>query len=371
MSGGVAVGGGEMKEVMSFEAQIMQKFYPGQRIIVATGHFEKMGMPYAAQPGTIVRFCSLRSKFLVDCNVAGSKGIAGLGSAALIDVEYVNTEDLTAEGSRLANVEVVHLHGTHRVAAAAYDNSVAVVDQDPAALWHRAVDDQLHNGITDTEELRELVRRLRYVGDNLFVQSPEVYSQTRFSFMMNRTLEEFAGNEHVRKYDVEEPWCDYPDAGVIFKHTAIRCDENGVPLAPGKRYAWDVKPDGQQTVKPRQYVAGSVALLLCWKVGYELVVGTFPQSLNTSVVSANIAIGKLKGKKLKPGMRIIPIGTIPRVATIAGVEYDGLLVECPDFPEEDGSYPTATLPPLLYSSQSIGGRKEHWIQVCTAHAPGM
>eukprot|EP00966_Prymnesium_polylepis_P106267 2461728-Prymnesium_polylepis.1 len=77
-----------------------------------------------------------------------------------------------------------------------------------------------------------------------------------------------------------------------------------------------------------------------------------------------IQVGKLKGVGvLRPGNMIFPIGIETWPIAIGGVFYDALVVECPEFATVDDPQPTAVVPPLLYESRVIRGKKLFYVQV--------
>jgi len=181
--GGVDVGGGESKEYNAFEAQVLQAFYPRQPVVVSAQAFVE-GESTVDVPGTVVRWDMLRSRFLVRVPSVdgGSEAFAGLGSRELLRIFFVRPEHLVARSCTLANFRICHLSSrSFRVQFEAVDPNVAVHEQSPEALWHTAVSDQLHNGETDTPEVRALFQRMEYNGDVMFLQRPEVYSETRYA----------------------------------------------------------------------------------------------------------------------------------------------------------------------------------------------
>ena len=365
LPGGVMAGGGQAKESLCFESQSTQKFYPGQPVTVSPRHFGDDGR--SPEEGTVLRYCSLRSKFLVNMPSARQEGLRGFGSEELVKVEYVCGAHLQARSGQEANFEDHHLSGTHRVAFAPYDENRRPADQDANALWHRCMD-LMHRGDTDNVYTRELFARLQDVGTRFFDEvsgRPDWYETTKFGFLLNKSLEEFATREHVAKYRVEERWSTIDGAGVVHSHYATKVDENGVPIPVGAQ-DWD-GPSGDLS-GGRQFVAGAVALYLQWKVGYPLKVGTMmcakmftPHGENTAV---KIPVGK--GKQhgyLKPGTRIHPIGTVPWPHPIGGEMYEALVVECPEYVEEGAiDYPQAVIPPLFYESVVINGEVLRWVQ---------
>ena len=133
--------------------------------------------------------------------------------------------------------------------------------------------DLMHRGDTNNVYTRELFARLQDVGTRFFDEvsgRPDWYETTKFGFLLNKSLEEFATREHVAKYRVEERWSTIDGAGVVHSHYATKVDENGVPIPVGAQ-DWD-GPSGDLS-GGRQFVAGAVALYLQWKVGYPLKVG--------------------------------------------------------------------------------------------------
>ena len=149
--------GGESVETSSFESQILQEYYPKQRVLIAAAHFEltRGGTSFQDVEGVVVRYCSLRVKFLVSCDGAADRGVEGLGSTDVIAVEYVKSIHLSTLGSRAANFVTVHLTSSNRVRAGVYDEALPVAQQSAEGLWHRAIS-QLHNGITNTPEVTRL-----------------------------------------------------------------------------------------------------------------------------------------------------------------------------------------------------------------------
>ena len=363
-SGGSAVGGGEAAEVMSYESQVLQKFYPNQPVTIQPGHWQSSASgssnpPGAPVKGTVVRYCSLRERFLVKCPNASSLALAGFGDeTTLVKIEKVSAEHLEAE-SRRANVDVVHLTKSHRVAAGNMLDGVELSQQSAEAVWHAACHD-LHSGITNSPVVMELFKRLLDVGSRMPTEVPESFSLTQFGFQTNKRLEAFAP-EHVERFEVEETWAKYPGVDLIHNSTALKCDGEGVVLHSSRATSWDVPGTGG-----RQHVAGAVAIHMYWKVGYELVVGTFPQHLTKTSKPLKIPIGGGDGKDfgfLKPGDRIVPILELQGSGgTHGGVEYNGILVECPGCEWIDGKgYPTAILPWLMYQSAEIMGEVLHWL----------
>jgi hypothetical protein len=362
--GGALVPGGQPLQTLAFESQCLQAFYPEQPVFILGEHFATLGVRSEALPGTVVRFCLLRDKFLVRCKGAAEFGTRGFGSNAPVMVEYVAEAHLRAVTSRAANFASVHLLGSKRVRNGTYADELPAAQQTAEALWHRAIT-ELHHGITDSGAVRELFARLQDVGRRLLVERPDVYEVTQFSFLTNQRLETFA-KEHVHKYRPEEAWAILPDADVVHEHHAIKCDAGGEPWpAPGCTL-WSGGASGDDSSGGRQFVSGAVACYLYWKKGYELVLGTLPQHVKPGTTPVKIPVGG-NGKKelgfLKPGSRIVPVGEVEG-ATIAGRTYTDLLVECPEFPydEEVQSYPTAYIPMLLYTSDVLHGSKLHWLQ---------
>ena len=154
LPGGVMIGGGQAKEVLSIESQITQHFYTKQPVVIESAHY--VDVPGAtAQAGTVVRYCSLRDKFLVSTPNASSHGLAGMGSEALIKVEYVKEQHLASRVPRVANYTDIHLTGSKRVSFGQYDASLPPASQSAEALWHRSMG-HLHCGQTDTADVREV-----------------------------------------------------------------------------------------------------------------------------------------------------------------------------------------------------------------------
>ena len=363
--GGALVPGGQPLQTLAFESQCLQAFYPEQAVCILGEHFASLGGAREARPGTVVRFCLMRDKFLVRCKGAAELGTRGFGSSAPVWVEYVAEAHLRAATSRAANFVSVHLLGSKRVRNGTYADGLPVAQQTAEALWHRAIT-ELHHGITDSDAVRELFARLQDVGRRLFVERPEVYEVTQFSFLTNQRLETFA-KEHVRKYRPEAAWAVLPDAHVVHEHHAIKCDASGEPWPSPGCTTWSGGTSGDDTSGGRQYVSGAVACYLYWKKGYELVLGTLPQHVKPGTSPVKIPVGG-NGKKelgfLKPGSRIVPVGEVEGGTLIAGRTYSDLLVECPEFPydEEAEGYPTALIPMLLYTSDVLHGSKLHWLQ---------
>ena len=360
--GGVAVGGGDPIETLSFESQVVQPYYPGQVVLITTEHLGFDG----CRKGTVVRYCSLRGSYLVACLGATETGLKGFGEDVLVAVEYVRPQHLLPGSASTASFIALHLTGSHRVAQGAYDDSLPVHEQPAESLWHKAIT-QLHSGICDTPHVRELFDRLRDYGKRMFDERPEKYHVTQFSFLTNKALEMFVEKEWLARYEPEEQFKALPGSDIVHYHPAIKCDSKGVPLPGSDNCEWDAGSAGGDGGGGRQHVAGAVACRFHWKIGIECVVGTFPQHLQEGGQRApKIIVGKQTKKYgfLSPGKRIVPVDLAPNYATIAGVQYDGLVVECLDFPyqEEEKSYPTAILPVLMYTSEMIMGSTLHWLQ---------
>ena len=347
--------------------------------MVAAGAFGDL--PLQPVPGCIVRFCSLRKKFLVDVPGATCKAFAGLGSRRIIEVEYAHASCLSASGHRLANFVLLHMEPTgHRLAFAQYDWARPPPEQTSAALWHVCIN-EYHSGITNSPRSVELLDRLRYTGEALLAQRPELYSSITFAFLMNKTLERFGEEEHVEQFDGGPLYRAYPGAGVIHAHHARKCDEEGHVRPLPAAEDWNGRSSDTDGGGGRQFVAGAVACRFMWKVGLPCAVGTFPQFVAedglTVKPAPKIPIGAPSRRLfLKPGTIVIAIGTTGSYS-IGGVEYEGLLVECPQYEPDAGSeaLPTAVLPALLYKSAPINGAFLYWIQwpikyglLCTAHS---
>ena len=103
----------------------------------------------------MVRYCSLRDKFLISTPNASSHGLAVMGSEALIKVEYVKEQHLASRVPRVANFTDIHLTGSKRVSFGQYDASLPPASQSAEALWHRSMG-QLHCGQTNTADVREV-----------------------------------------------------------------------------------------------------------------------------------------------------------------------------------------------------------------------
>ena len=81
--------------------------------------------------------------------------------------------------------------------------------------------DLMHRGDTNNVYTRELFARLQDVGTRFFDEvsgRPDWYETTKFGFLLNKSLEEFATREHVAKYRVEERWSTLDGAGVVHSH---------------------------------------------------------------------------------------------------------------------------------------------------------
>lgn len=201
----------------------------------------------------------------------------------------------------------------------------------------------------------------------MFNERPEKYHVTQFSFLTNKALEMFVEKEWLARYEPEAQFKALPGSDIVHYHPAIKCDSKGVPLPGTGNCEWDAGSAGGDGGGGRQHVAGAVACRFRWKIGVECVVGTFPQHLQEGGQrSPKIIVGKQTKKYgfLSPGKRIVPVDLAPNYTTIAGVQYDGLVVECLDFPyqEDEKSYPTAILPVLMYTSEMIMGTTLHWLQ---------
>ena len=299
----------------------------------------------------------------------------------MIDVEYAPATSLSSSGHRLANFELVHMEPTgHRLAFVQYDWAQPPPQQSSAALWHVCIN-EYHSGITNSPRSVELLDRLLYTGEALLVQRPELFSLITFAFLMNKTLECFAEEEHVERFDVGPLYRAYPGAGVVHAHHARKCDQDGHIRPMPAAVEWNGKRTDGDAGGGRQFVAGAVACRFLWKVGYPCTVGTFPQFVAEDGLTVKpgpkIPVGAPSRRLfLKPGKVVIPIGTAGSFC-IGDVEYEGLLVECPQFEPDPGSEssPTAVLPALLYKSAPINGEYLYWIQwpikyglLCTAHS---
>jgi nucleoside-triphosphatase THEP1 len=170
--GGALVPGGQPLQTLAFESQCLQAFYPEQAVCILGEHFASLGGAREARPGTVVRFCLMRDKFLVRCKGAAELGTRGFGSSAPVRVEYVAEAHLRAATSRAANFVSVHLLGSKRVRNGTYADGLPVAQQTAEALGHRAIT-ELHHGITDSDAVRELFARLQDVGRRLFVERPQ------------------------------------------------------------------------------------------------------------------------------------------------------------------------------------------------------
>ena len=107
--------------------------------------------------------------------------------------------------------------------------------------------------------------RLLDVGQRMFVDCPVWYSLTRFAFMTNKALEEFA-MEHNRKYEPEELWSVLDGADVLRTHHAIKVDATGLPLSDAVATKWDGASNDVEK-GGRAYVAGATACYLHFKWG--------------------------------------------------------------------------------------------------------
>lgn len=212
-------------------------------------------------------------------------------------------------------------------------------------------------------QVRELIARHLDVGARLLTERPDVYERIFFSFMTNHALERYVKTCHIERYRAEDLWRLRPGATIIHSHFAMKCDERGVLLHEDVRSCWD---GGTRTDAGggRQHVAGAVACYLYWKVGYEFVVGTFPNHVfKEGGAAVKIQVGhKKEFGFLKPGDRVVAVGVVPDAFEIAGVKFDGLRVDCPGFGWQGQGYPSAIIPPLLYKSDVIFGSKLCWIQ---------
>ena len=152
--GGVLVAGGQGKDVLSLASNATQAFFPRQPVQILPSHISPS--PTLHNTGIVQRFCSMRGKFVVKVEGAGSWGFGFMGSHKVEHVEYVHARDLRAVGPAVSSVFVhVMLASSKRVEAGVYDVGKAAREQEKNALWHCAMTD-MHNGDTNTDAVEEV-----------------------------------------------------------------------------------------------------------------------------------------------------------------------------------------------------------------------
>lgn len=372
--GGSQEGGGEAATTLSFESPIFQSFVPAQPVSIAAAHFATSDAARiqgfvvggtGGRDGVVLRWCPHRERYLVSCHGASQLGLRGFGSEEVVKVEMVCAEHLTSlVATNMIFVEV-HLLSSFRVqqGSTGYNDALPPAMQDKYALWHRAVKD-LHNGNPDTPDVRELVRRLEDVGERMFDERPEKYDVTTFIFLTNRGLEDYAKREHVQRFTPGRPWRHLDQT--VMEHHAMKCNSEGKVFPKPECMDWNDRGSNGDGGS-RQFLAGAVAGHLHYKLGYELVIGTFPQFLFERGKTLKIPIGEGKDHGyVRPGMRAVVVGSVEGndSSTHNGVTYPMLVVEFPDlgWVAEARAYPKAALPVLMYKSQELYGRVLHWLQ---------
>lgn len=403
----------EPKRSYGFEACIYRSFFPSTTVVVASGAAAASSSAASAeQMGTVLCFCTARGSYVIEvrcpfvvlawicacaCLIRWSQVASETSQGPtyhdprtdkLVHAIFVEENKLRLPaGVSLQSVfvEAPINDGSYRVADSdpPYDPSCPASSQGRFAVYKAAVSD-LHNGITGSPPVRELMARMLKVGALLnnpdeLVWSNQNETLTRI-YSWNRRLEKDL-LPHLQRVRRPERYSSLDDS--ITPIFAVKCDESGAPEAPAKRFDWD----GERMA--RQAVAGAHTCLNYLRLGTIYKLGTLPQydydervppimvcfalrpalvPFSTVFLSALCLVlqaGKGQGKqRLKPGKAVVPIAvemvSASQAFVHAGIAQEpNIIVECIEMPYDSaaGSYPIATIKWYDYYSPFPHGLK--------------